>query len=39
MAIKFYTGVPRSGKTYKAVSFIYYMFVLKKNHNQIYVSC
>lgn len=27
MAIKYYTGVPRSGKTYKAMTVLYYTFV------------
>lgn len=31
MAIKYYTGVPRSGKTYKAMVLLYYTFVKPKN--------
>lgn len=30
MAIKYYTGVPRSGKTYKAMTVLYYTFVENK---------
>ena len=30
MAISFYTGIPRSGKSYKAVSKIYDLFVDKE---------
>ncbi|MBU0923942.1 hypothetical protein KKG81_03575, partial [bacterium] len=38
MAIKYYTGVPRSGKTYKAMVLLYYTFVKPKNKTYIKIK-
>ena len=38
MAIKYYTGVPRSGKSYKAVNLLFYTFVEPKYKTYIKLS-